>query len=52
MYLDRLVGEDIHFYMHVDHCEMCTFDDIVFYPGWLTCGSRLTSHHLPERIMR
>lgn len=52
MYLDRLVGEDIHFHTYVDHRETYPFDDIALYSGLLTYSSRMTYPYLPERIMR
>lgn len=52
VYLDRLVVEDMHFNNYVDHRETRPFDKIVLYSSWLTCGSRLTSPHVPECVMR
>lgn len=52
MYLDRLVAEDMHFNSYVDHRKTRPFDEIVLYFGWLAYGSRLTTPHLPERVIR
>lgn len=35
VYLDRLIVEDIHFNIHVDHRETWSFEDIVLYSEWL-----------------
>ncbi|XP_050919216.1 uncharacterized protein LOC127136732 [Lathyrus oleraceus] len=42
----------MHYNNYVDHREMRSFNDIVLYSRWLTCESRLTAPHLPERMMR
>ncbi|KAI5443435.1 hypothetical protein KIW84_012178 [Lathyrus oleraceus] len=52
MYLDHLVSEDMHFNIYVDHRQTRPFDEIVLYFGWLACGSRLTTPHLPESVKR
>ncbi|CAL5187902.1 unnamed protein product [Lathyrus oleraceus] len=52
VYLHFLVVEDMHFNNYIDHCDMSSFDEIVLYYGWLACGSRLTTPHLPEHVMR
>ncbi|KAI5422332.1 hypothetical protein KIW84_045690 [Lathyrus oleraceus] len=52
VYLDYLVAEDMHFNSYVNHRQTRPFGDIMLYFRWLTCGSRLTASHLPERVMR
>ncbi|XP_050889912.1 uncharacterized protein LOC127095239 [Lathyrus oleraceus] len=42
----------MHFNNYINHREMQPFDEISLYSGWLTCRSRLTASHMPERVMR
>lgn len=52
VYLNRLVVNDTHFNIYVDHCDMLPFEEIVLYSGWLACRSCLTTPYLFERIMQ
>lgn len=52
MYINCMVTEDIDFHTFYNHRETSLLDDIVFYSGWLVCGSCLTYPHMPEHVMR
>lgn len=45
VYLDRMVAD-------IDHRQTRPFDDIAFYPRWLTLRSGMMYPHLPECVIR
>ncbi|CAL5191403.1 unnamed protein product [Lathyrus oleraceus] len=51
VYLDRIIHNDICFRPYNLYHQMHPWDDISFYFGWLTCGSRMMYPRFPKRVM-
>ncbi|MCI35185.1 serine/threonine-protein phosphatase 7 long form-like protein, partial [Trifolium medium] len=47
----RLLPHDITWTPYEDHRDVCPFNNIALYSGWIRCGSTKI-RYLPERVLR
>ncbi|CAJ2659463.1 unnamed protein product [Trifolium pratense] len=48
--MDRLLPHDITWTPYKDHRDICTFEDITLYSGWIRCGL-IKVRYLPEWVL-
>ncbi|MCI57933.1 serine/threonine-protein phosphatase 7 long form-like protein, partial [Trifolium medium] len=49
--MDRLLSHDITWTPYEDHRDVCPFDNIALYSGWIRCGPTRI-RYLPERVLQ
>ncbi|MCI32661.1 serine/threonine-protein phosphatase 7 long form-like protein, partial [Trifolium medium] len=49
--MDRLLPHDIAWTPYEDHQDVCPFEDIVLYSGWIRCGP-IKVRYLPKWVLR